>query len=114
MTAEVIRSEHSRLYDAARRHFGSWQRALDASGLSALGGANMPRRLPSLWSEDVVRLLKARHLAGARMTSHAAKHDDRRLLKAVLKNFGSWRRAMEAAGLGALVGPPVARPPGRR
>lgn len=41
----------------------------------------------------------------------ATRREDQRLVLAALKNFGTWRRAMEAAGLGHLVG---LRPPGRR
>ena len=62
------------------------------------------RVLPAPAAEEVVRLLQARHRAGQHMSSDAANRDAPRLVHACRKRFGSWRAAMQAAGLGALIG----------
>jgi hypothetical protein len=67
--------------------------------------------LPLAAAGEVIAGLRARHQKGSVMGYTATFREDQRLLLAALKNFGTWRRAMEAAGLGHLVG---LRPPARR
>lgn len=60
------------------------------------------RPLPD--TDEVVRWLQARHRAGRHMSSDAARGDAPRLVRACYERFGSWRAAMQAAGLGELIG----------
>ena len=64
-----------------------------------------PRRLrPLLSADEVVRWLQDRHRSGGHMSSDAVKRDASRIVYACYTRFGSWRAAMQAAGLGELVG----------
>jgi hypothetical protein len=87
--------ERPRLVRAACAQFGTWQAALDAAGL---GGVPVPRALLS--PQEVVQGLQARHRRGMPMTAVATQRDDGRLARAAYKHYGTWRAAMNAAGLG--------------
>ena len=81
-------------------HFGSLTAALDALGIRG-----WPRRLrsPLPSRDELLAALRRRHQRAASMRQDATEHDDGRLRKAAAKHFGTWRAAMAAAGLGALV-----------
>jgi len=83
-----------------------------SKGLERLGVDDWPIRVlfPAPSKEEVIVQLRQRHRRGAAMTHEAVCRDDGRLLHAGLKHFGTWRNAMQAIGLGALVGRPSRRP----
>ncbi|HEX2692238.1 MAG TPA: hypothetical protein VHN14_36765 [Kofleriaceae bacterium] len=101
MTAVATQREEGKLVYAACKHFGTWKAAMRAAGLgtevNALYRASVPSR------KDLVGMLRARHRRGRDMGFVATRRDDGRLVRAVYKRFGTWRAAMKAAGLGALV-----------
>jgi hypothetical protein len=99
MTAVATQREEGRLVYAACKHFGTWKAAMRAAGLGKVVDASYP--LPS--AKDVVRMLQARHRRGRDMSCAAARRDDGRLARAAYKHYGTWRAAMNAARLGALV-----------
>lgn len=90
--------ERPRLVRAACAQFGTWQAALDAAGL---GEVPVPRALLS--PQEVMQGLQARHRRGRPMTAVATQREDGRLVYAACKHFGTWKAAMRAAGLSALV-----------
>lgn len=82
--------------EALKRRHGSLQ-----AGLRALGIEGWPRQrnfpLPS--REEVVAAIQERHRRGDSMNVASAMGNERRLVKAAYKRFGTWRAAMRAAGL---------------
>ena len=82
--------EDRRLHCAARNHFGSWNKAVLAAGLT-------PSR--KRWTEQrVIEAIRARHERGQSLTSSVLK-DDAALAGAAYRLFGGWRQAVTAAGI---------------
>jgi hypothetical protein len=91
-------NERPRLVRAACAQFGTWQAALDAAGLG-----EVPARRALMSPQEVKQGLQARHRRGKAMTAVATQREDGRLVYAACKHFGTWKAAMRAAGLGALI-----------
>ena len=78
------------LYASAKRWFGRWSDAIRAAGFDP----NLPRH----WSvDDVLDAMRARDQAGLPMTGVYDASPS--LFAAAKRRFGSWHRAMVAAGL---------------
>jgi hypothetical protein len=90
--------ESPRLVRAACAQFGTWQAALNAAGL---GKVDVTRALLS--PQEVVHGLQARHRRGRPMTVVATQREEGGLVDAACKHFGTWKAAVRAAGLSALV-----------
>ena len=101
MTAVATQREDGKLVYAACKHFGTWKAALRAAGLGKVVAASYP--LPSPSAKDVVRMLQAWHRHGRDLSCTTVKRDDGRLFRAAYKHYGTWRAAMQAAGLGAMI-----------
>jgi len=85
-----MRNHDDRLHAAALRHFGTWNKAIDA--------AEVPIRLRKSWTrESVIGAIRFRHSKGLPLTN-VVKHDPT-LSSAAYSYFGCWRDAMLAAGL---------------
>jgi hypothetical protein len=92
----------TRLGREAIARFGSVTAAIEQIGEEHW---TAPRKGPPLpTASEVVRGLRARYRQGAIMGYTATFREDQRLLLGAKKHFGTWRRAMEAAGFGHLVG----------
>jgi hypothetical protein len=103
MTPSSVHKADARLYRAARRHFGSWDRAVEAAGLPIQRG--WPR-----WSKErVVAELRQLHGTEAKMSPGSIQRRAPRLYVAARKYFGGVHEAAAAAGV-----PLVAVPKGRR
>jgi hypothetical protein len=87
---QAVEREDSRLYSAAWRHFGCWGKALLAAGLPY-----KPRR--KLARNDVIAAIQERHRQGLLLAGYG--REDRGLSYAARKHFGSWRKAVQAAGI---------------
>lgn len=87
------------LRDAARRYFGSWNEAKKAAGLEV--------HRYSKWSKERVieRLKELRNELGRT----PVVKDDRNLMNAARRYFGSWNEAKKAAGLDVYKKSPVVR-----
>ena len=91
----------TRLGREAVARFGSWRAVIDRIGPDAwIARRNRPLPTP----EELIAGLQARHRRGAIMALNPTLAEEPRLAEAARKHFGSWRRAMEAAGFANLVG----------
>jgi len=83
-------------YAAIRENqFGSWDAALKAAGLQPTD----VRRYKS-WSEErIMRGIKERRSTGQALNSKAMQDEDSKLFNAALNYFGSWDKALIAAGI---------------
>jgi hypothetical protein len=83
-----------------------------SKGLERLGFNDWPIRVlfPAPSKAEVIDQIRQRHRRGAAMTGVAVARDDCRLHHAARKHFGTWRKAIEAIGLDAVVGRPSRRP----
>lgn len=80
---------------AARRHFGTWQAALEAAGLESRAPKHVPVRT---WTrENVIATIQARTQRDGKLV--ALWREDQGLYSAAKKHFGTWRQAVLAAGL---------------
>lgn len=86
---EAIENEKTGLIGAARYHFGTWCRALEAAGFRCKN-----RR----WTnENIIEDIKQRLEAGASLSSD--DHSNINLASAAHRFFGSWPAALQAAGV---------------
>lgn len=77
------------------QHFGSWQAAVSAAGLDY----NHIRRNRD-WDEGIItRELRERHRSGSPLNARHVQQDDVALITAARRQFESWDRALDAAGL---------------
>ncbi len=90
----AVARQASRLYDAARWHFGKWDEALRAAGFDP---ATVRRRCPT-WTPDAV-IDELRRRAGTGMLTAKPALDPVSLARASRRFFGSWRAALEFAGV---------------
>lgn len=82
--------EHTEVYSVARRYFGSWRAAVQAAGLQT------QRRN---WScQLVIQEILALREQGLTLLSRVYR-EDCRLAAAAHRYFGSWRKALKAAGI---------------
>jgi hypothetical protein len=90
----------SRVGMAAKARYGTL-----VAALARLGIRNWPRRLrtPLPSRSELLQALQRRHARNEPMNQNAVVASEPRLVKASYKHFGTWRAAMTAAGLGALV-----------
>jgi len=93
----VVFRERQRLYEGARRQFGSWWAALDAIGVR-------PESLPPpkhwRWSpQRVIEQLQQRQAVGMPLNSGAIQKTDSALAGAIRARFGSHDAALRAAGI---------------
>src|SRR5262249_44658016 len=77
------------------RLFGSWDRALHAAGLDA----DEISRYRNWDKSSIAAELKSMHRDGEAMNSGALQHDDPGLHAAAVRHFGSYEKALKAAGI---------------
>jgi hypothetical protein len=95
-----IQRTHSQLFSSARSrsHFGSWRTAVEAAGLPY----DNIKRIRQRWSrEEIVRQIREHQSNGEDLLDPTFKvrHRDLYLAACAQRYFGSWRRAIQAAGL---------------
>lgn len=94
MNAAALRRRDSRLLYSAKRRFGGWARALAAAGLDP----DDHRKARRPWTpEAVLEAIRAR--VDRAEPVNAGSVGVGSLYQAVQRFFGSWRQALEAAGL---------------
>lgn len=87
-----------KLYDAARRHFGTWARALIAAGIN-LENSQLPVKPRRLSRIDLLARMHGRLADGRSMAWRQVCLEDRAFAMAVKHAFKSWHRALLAAGI---------------
>ena len=88
-------SEDRKLVSAARRHFGSWRKALVTAGV--LAPHERKRSLKKWPTQRIIAAIQDRHVRGLPLLAGA----DPRLGSAARRSFGSWYAAVTAAGIDA-------------
>lgn len=98
MSAQRNSRRDRRLYEAARKHFGTWRRALKAAGINLkhVRPPSKPRRIDR---EKVIRQLRKRAESGRSMRYADVCMENRAFAITVKHAFRSWREGLVAAGL---------------
>jgi hypothetical protein len=90
-----IQRQDVALWAAAKRHFGSYQKAVEAAGIQ------LPQR-PVEWSWPADRLkqtIRQLHEQGVDLSSGRIRKSHPGLFYAARKKLGSWQKALESVGL---------------
>lgn len=82
-------------YGAALRLFGSWARALGRAGVDPTRIRQYRRWTPG----ELIRAIRARGRRGGSLAYRTVDLEDTGLLKAAVRVFGTWDKAVRAAGL---------------
>jgi len=90
--SRVLR-EDRKLHRAACKLFGSWRKAVSAAGI------NYNKAIRRMDKEDVMKGLRARHRRKRSLRPKKVSEEDPSLFSAGVWQFGSWPRAVEAAGV---------------
>ena len=101
LRATIIMSYDRRLYDAARRHFGTWRVVQTIVAASAVTDRPPPpSRRHQKWSpQRVIEQILSRRQAGKLLHYRAVKSDQITLFWAASRYFGTWNRALRATGI---------------
>ena len=98
LSGQCNSQRHRKLYNAARRKFGGWRNALRAAGvnLERIRGFS-PHGRPS--NQSIFDAILQRKVSGRSLEWKQTCLEDRALALAAKNRFGSWKRALTAAGL---------------
>ena len=100
LSPTAIQKTNSALFSSARSrsHFGSWRAAIEAAGLDY----DDLKRVKQRWNrEEILARIREMHAQGHDLLDPKFKVKNRSLYLAACAHryFGSWRRAVQAAGL---------------
>ena len=100
LSPTAVQIEHSALFSSARSrsHFGSWRVAVEAAGFNY----DEIKRVKQRWTRDeIITRICELHEAGEDLLApdFKARHRSLYLAACAHRYFGSWRRAIGAAGL---------------
>lgn len=100
LSPTAIQRTHSALFSSARSrsHFGNWRDAVEMAGLHY----DDIKRVKHRWSQDdILQQIRWHHANGDDLLNpnFKVKHRSLYLAACAHRYFGSWRRAIEAAGL---------------
>ena len=84
-----VSTKYQALFNAAKTHFGSWNAAIEAADLEP------ERRFYT--KEQLIEMIRDRHAADRSLSS--GHPDNRALAMTCIRHFGSWRKALSAAGV---------------
>ena len=98
-----LTGKKQRLLRACRRRFGSYRRALDAAGI-AYGEVVTP---PPMTADEITTKLSNLFERGRDLRYSQLRETNRRLLDASRRVFGSYQKAIRAAGLDYPPAPPM-------
>lgn len=102
LSARNMQMRHSALFSSARSpsHFGSWRAAVEAAGLD-YDQIRSQRRLGAWTKEGILEAIRRRYAEGKSLAPAAVRREDSRLFAAARskRHFGSWSKALEAAGV---------------
>ena len=95
-TPSNVAKEHTRLYLKARKLFGTWKQAVEASGIDYENARNHMK-----WNrEKIVHEIKKLHDNGHSLRPWSLRKNGKiKLLSAANYHFGSWKKAVLAASI---------------
>ncbi len=94
-----LRNNFSPLYNACREHFGSWEEAMKVAGIPQ----DRIKRGFCLWSKRVIlQSLQEKFKEGKIESLTDLRTKFRKLLWACREYYGSWQKALKAAGIDYL------------
>jgi len=97
LDAAYVLENDKRLFYAGHRLFGGWEKTVSAAGVD-YEKVRVDRR--KKWSRKmIVEKIRDMEKKGAKLNHAAAAQKDRNLVAAAMRHFGSWRAALEAAGI---------------
>lgn len=102
LNAQAVVADEERLVGAARRHFGSWQAAIEAAGFDYHAIAHPRKNVlpPGYWSRSrVLEFARKRLEEGKDMAAGRVRIQDPKLYSAAVSHWGSWENVVEALGL---------------
>ena len=95
---QAVVNDEEKLTGAARRLFGSWSKALEAAGFD-------PEKEKATWErkrrwskELILQRIKELYEHGENLSVHNVQKIDGSLVASARNYFGSWEKALEAAG----------------
>lgn len=101
--AHAVKTSRSDVFGASLRLYGSWDRALSDAGIAP--GSVRRRRV---WrGEDLIAAIKGASRAGLFRSGAKFRGSHSGLVQAASHRWGSWRAALEAAGIDPLRPAPV-------
>ncbi len=93
-----VAQNHSILYSAAYRLFGSWYDAIEAAGIPR--ERIRKRKADNYWTDEVVKnAIMEMKKKGEDLSSASIRKKDSRLHGAVIRSYGSWYKALEALNI---------------
>lgn len=100
LTTGVVQKEDGGLYSTARKHFGGWREAIQASGLN--DDDYFKNRPHGYWTaETTKKALQERKDAGLSFSREDVVRDDSALALNVTKYLGGWSAELASIGLNA-------------
>ncbi len=102
LNSRAIRKTHSSLYGAANYHCGSWKQSVEMAGIKYGTILKKPASQMVWTKEKVIEAILDRDLSGKPLNYHALAKEGKTtvaLLMVARNRFGSWRKAIHAAGL---------------
>ena len=82
------------LYHAGLKYFGLWKKAIEAAGIDGFQAKQLKK-----WDKNkIIKGIKKRNKTGSPLNSGAVQQADNNLISAAIRHFGSWKKAIEAAG----------------
>jgi hypothetical protein len=97
-----VKREHTKLFSASERRFGSYRAALRAARLED----QLPPRRRQWTGDSILGELARLHKEGRDLRSSAMKQEDGAIVTVAAKYFGSYRAALRKAGLAYPDPPP--------
>mgnify|MGYP001305253771 CR=1 FL=1 len=95
---QAVVNDEEKLAGAARRLFGSWNKALEAAGFDP-EKEREPRTSRQKWSKTkIVDAIRELHERGEELSAHHVQKINSALVAAAYDYFGSWGKAVQAAG----------------
>ena len=95
LNSAAVAKQYAALYHAAIRRFGGWNGALRAAGIDS---ARIRRRIH--WSrQSIIRRIRQLARAGSALNSAAIQQSESDVMGAAVRHYGSWNKALVAAGI---------------
>ncbi len=98
ISSEQVRLEDGPLWAAARRYYGSWANAVKAAHLPAHDGRKAAPKQERWSRERILKEIQEYADGPEPLYAHHMRSQNNKLVSAATYYFGSWSRALEAAG----------------